>query len=443
MKILVENGCYDLRNMGDVGMLAVAVRRLKNLWPDSLIMVVTDQPALLARYCPGARAVAAAGRNIWFKDRTLPGNLHRLLPLKSNQRVSVLWRTIRARLPRLARSLISWNAKRQRANVDKMNEYLQALFGCDLLVVSGGGDINDAFADYAMTLLEVMEISVRCGIPTVMCSQGIGPIDNGKLRAKAKAVLPVVDLLAIRDNQTSYSVLTSLGVGQNHVTVTGDDAVELGYYRHCAKEGRGIGVNLRVTEYSQVTPKHIDTVRTVLQAAATKYNTGLIGLPVCFQEGSSDIETIKQLFKGSKFDCDDCENLDSPDRLVEKVGHCRVVVTGSYHSAVFALAEGIAVVALANSAYYKQKFLGLSGQFGCGCELVELNDHDVFKKIGTAIDIAWQSADKLRPELLDSAKRQIACSQRAYERVYQLLESGSVKNEVATPTEKLHCAGHH
>jgi len=210
MRILVENGCYDLRNTGDVGMLAVAVRRLKELWPDSVIMVVTDQPALLARYCPQARAASATGRNIWFKDRTLPGNLHRLLPLKSSQQVSSLWRAIRARQPRLAQRLINWNAKRQRANVDTMNGYLEALFDCDLLAVSGGGDINDAFADYAMTLLEVMEMSVRAGIATVMFSQGIGPVDDGRLRAKAKAVLPAVDLLAIRDNQTSYSVLRTL-----------------------------------------------------------------------------------------------------------------------------------------------------------------------------------------------------------------------------------------
>jgi len=443
MRILVENGCYDLRNMGDVGMLEVAVRRLKELWPGSVIMVVTDQPAFLARYCPGTQAVPACGRNDWLRDRTPPSGLRSLLPNKANQQIFRLWRTIRSRRPRLAQRLIQWNARGRKADVDKMDEYLEALFDCDLLIVSGGGDINDAFADYAMTVLEVMEMSVRAGITTVMFSQGIGPVGNGRLRAKAKAVLPSVDFIAIRDSRTSYSVLRALGVGQNRITATGDDAIELAYDARRTRTGSGIGVNLRAAEYSQVTPKHIETVRKVLQAAATKYNTELIGLPVCFQEGSSDVETIKQLLKGSKFNCDDCENLDSPERLAEKVGYCRVVVTGSYHSAVFALAEGIGAVALANSSYYKHKFLGLSGQFGCGCELVELNDRDLFKKIGTAIDAAWESADKLRPELLDSAKRQIACSRRAYERVYQLLESGSVKNQVATPAEKPHYAGHY
>ena len=37
-----------------------------------------------------------------------------------------------------------------------------------------------------------------------------------------------------------------------------------------------------------------------------------------------------------------------------------VEVTGSYHAGVFALAQGIPVVGLLQSAYYEQKFIGHS-----------------------------------------------------------------------------------
>ena len=46
--------------------------------------------------------------------------------------------------------------------------------------------------------------------------------------------------------------------------------------------------------------------------------------------------------------------------VIERVGECRVVVTGSYHGAVFALAQGIPVVALVKSPYYVNKMAGLA-----------------------------------------------------------------------------------
>ncbi|MHC4692611.1 MAG: hypothetical protein ACYS67_07705, partial [Planctomycetota bacterium] len=41
MRILVENGSYNMRNQGDIAMLQVAVGRLHKLWPSALIEVPT------------------------------------------------------------------------------------------------------------------------------------------------------------------------------------------------------------------------------------------------------------------------------------------------------------------------------------------------------------------------------------------------------------------
>jgi polysaccharide pyruvyl transferase WcaK-like protein len=54
-----------------------------------------------------------------------------------------------------------------------------------------------------------------------------------------------------------------------------------------------------------------------------------------------------------------------------------VVVAGSYHAAVFALSQGIPVVALVKSPYYVNKMVGLGDQFGAGCEIVRLDEGDV------------------------------------------------------------------
>ena len=52
MKIFVENSGYDLENMGDVAMLQVTVSRLQSLWPDAVIVILTNAPEKLAELCP-------------------------------------------------------------------------------------------------------------------------------------------------------------------------------------------------------------------------------------------------------------------------------------------------------------------------------------------------------------------------------------------------------
>ena len=67
----------------------------------------------------------------------------------------------------------------------------------------------------------------------------------------------------------------------------------------------------------------------------------------------------------------------SPWALARQVGRCRIVVSGAYHVAVFALAQGIPVVGLSSSRYYDDKFEGLAAMFGTGLELVRLDGDDV------------------------------------------------------------------
>jgi colanic acid/amylovoran biosynthesis protein len=106
--------------------------------------------------------------------------------------------------------------------------------------------------------------------------------------------------------------------------------------------------------------------------------------------------------------------------VIEQVKRCRVVVTGSYHPAVFALSQGIPVVGLARSEYYLQKFLGLADQFGAGIEIVSSDVEQLPGKLTTAIGSAWRSAETVFPALLDAAWRQIQSGQRYYQRLYQL-----------------------
>lgn len=107
--------------------------------------------------------------------------------------------------------------------------------------------------------------------------------------------------------------------------------------------------------------------------------------------------------------------------MIQQIGQCRIVVTGAYHAAVFALAQGIPVVGLSASDDYSAKFLGLADQFGLGCETVDLGSPDRSERLAIALETAWLSAERVRLPLLEGARRQIALSHRAYERAKEQL----------------------
>jgi polysaccharide pyruvyl transferase WcaK-like protein len=99
-----------------------------------------------------------------------------------------------------------------------------------------------------------------------------------------------------------------------------------------------------------------------------------------------------------------------------------VVVTGAYHAAVFALAQGSPVVCLSNSPYYDSKFRGLEKLFGNGCRTITLSDPNLAEQLYAAIEESWISSDKVRMPLLNSAAQQIKSARAAYESVRNLLE---------------------
>lgn len=414
LRILVENGTPSLTNMGDVAMLQVLVSRIRRLCPDASIEVVTNAPELLLVYCPDAMPVSARGRKAWF-NALLGDRIHQFLPRPVSYPVRNFERTVRCRWPSLAHAIIQSRMKLRQADGGEVSTYLDALFAADLVLLSGGGDINDTFRDFAMTLLDVLTIAFRRGIRTAVLGQGFGPIGDESLIARAKAVLPFVDIICSRESRAGVPLLHSLGVSPERIITTGDDAIELAYEARPRESGTDIGVNLRIADYSEVDSGVFNEIRPVLHNAARKHRASLIPLPIARHDCESDLKTIRQLLAGYDDTSDGGASLNSPFKVIKQTGRCRVVVTGSYHAGVFALSQGIPVVGLVKSPYYFDKFFGLAAQFGTGCQVVRLDDEKLGKKLAEAIDVAWGAAEHVRPALLEAAKKQIEIGQNAYQ----------------------------
>jgi colanic acid/amylovoran biosynthesis protein len=401
MRILIYSGTGDGSNLGDLAMLQTTVARLRKLWPAARLQLLSTGSKIFKLHCPGVELVPMRGCRRWFRVGALPGWLFPAVPA-----------AVRAHFPlpsgRLGR-LAGWAYP---PDFLLAREFANALFNADLLVLAGCGLINDEFQYASLRLLDIFAAAIRCGIPTAMLGQGFGPMADAALCKCAAEVLPLVGKICLREQRGSLPLLKKLGVPEKNITVTGDDAIEFSFRERRPALGACLGVNLRRTGYSGISTRILAEVRAALAEKVEQYQTSALGLPILMGGADSDVQTIDLLL--GKTGGHAADGVTDLPELLRRIGECRVVVTGSYHAGVFALAQGIPVVAIAQSAYYRDKFHGLAGQFGAGCRVLRPDDGQFPGQLREAIDRAWNEVETLRETLLLAAEAQVRASQAAY-----------------------------
>lgn len=436
MRIIFDQVLYDMRNKGNVALLQVPVARLKKMWPTASLEVLTLSPHLLKLYCPTTIPVEPDGRDVWSKNRTRYNFLHKMVPNPIWRSLFELREAIWRRKSSLTLSslgsepqLIIKNPVLDKAVVDKLtdginegNDYPKMVAGADLFVATGAQYMSDACRDDALQVINRMEAAIACGIPTVMVGQGFGPMKDPILVERSRTVLPKIDLIFIREKVASPQLLASLGVDSSRISLTGDDAIELAYESRTRNLGRDIGVGLRIARYTELDSGHIGILRTVLQTAARKYGCKLMSIPISHSAHEMDDIVLQKILEGYPNVSKDWRRFNSPLQIIKQVGGCRLVVAGTFHATVFALAQGIPAIGLAKSVMYMDKFLGLIDLFGAGCQVVRLDDEALEQNLTHAIEFAWASAKQMRPILLEAAEEQIRSGKAAYQRIYDLVE---------------------
>lgn len=401
ISILVDSGNYfsDNDNVGDRAIYAVIARRLRDLWPECQLHWITRDADLLRASCPDVSPLGLT------QDRE---------PLEHAP--------AGRRFPRLGRMLRLVEHERDaqaRPGADA-ERLLRVLRACDLVLATGGGYFSDSFASHAWTILDTLEAAVRSGKPAVIASCGFEPIRERSLSEKMLTVLPQVSLIACREAQQSPAVVRSFGVEAQRVALAGDDAIELAFSLRPPAVGSALGLNLRQADYSGVDAGVIERLRETLARVRGGLAAPLVSVPISLR-GPSDLDAIRSLASGLVNGLDERQTLTTPEDVMRQAGRCRLVITGSYHAAVFALAQGVSVVALTASPHYRSKLHGLRDQFGTGCRVVALEREDTNDALVAAIEAGWSEAEAVRPELLRAAQRQMVASHAAYERVRDLV----------------------
>lgn len=423
VRVIVQNGELWLCNKGDLAIMTVTVERLRARWPHGRIGVVTRPGLLLSAYHPDAEPISDVGDGAWAVRSALSRWAERVGPavvgppsvaaLEAHER---LLRPIRRLRSRLRSPTAQTTTVRPGGPA--------ALADASLLVAMGGGYLTDSDPGATARTLDLLEAAIERRVPTAMLGQGVGPLRDAGLVRRAAEVLPKVDLIALREDRRGPQLLESLGVAPERVMVTGDDAVELAYRIRREEPGTDLGVCLRIADYSPVADTVRSAVRRAVQRCATTAGTQLCPL-IISEYHSEDRRSTLPLVAGYPRVRRPLSRYAAAVDVAARVSQCRVVVTGAYHLAVFALSQGIPVIGLSASAYYDDKLFGLQSMFGGGITPLRLDEPFLEERIVAATEEAWAQAPSMRASLLARAAEQIRLSREAFDRAFALAEAVS------------------
>jgi len=385
--VLLIPGNLTLANLGDNVMLVVAAQQLGQIIPGFEARVVTRDPGKLARLLPEAQPVAIGGQS------GVPGGLADLL------RRSAL---LRGRVRR--RRYLAWTRQVE-----------PALHGAQAVVLSGQGVLTDAFAHEAIWRLELMERAHRLGKPTALFSQGLGMVTVPHLATTMRRVLPQIDLLVTRNDLDAERLRTEFGCPVERVRAGGDDALAYPHLQSDPAGSTNLGLSVRLADYAgtrRVPGDRWMELKRGVQAAAQRVGAGLMPVPV----EAGDLRAVESLFGLAPKAASEIEL----DELERRVAGCRVVVTGSYHSAVFALAMGVPAICLVFSEYYRAKFSGLAGQYPEGCVTFDMRSAAA-EHLSRLIHRLWNEASELEPKILSTTQRLVERNLASYREFARLL----------------------
>ncbi len=424
-RVLVENGEYWLNNKGDLAILDVSAHRIARRWPRARVGVLTFAPGLLRAYQPNVEPICYHRGGGWryrpplrWVDHPVPELTGPLLNARDAARA----------LPgRVARRVGRGHRMAGRTYSDRLKLCREggllpnALTDTTAVIAIGGGYLTDVDRFQTERTLNLLEYATDHGIPAFLVGQGIGPLRDEALLRQAARVLPRVDLIALREGLLGPDLLRHLGVPTDRVIVTGDDAVELGYTVRPDELGGDVGVCLRVADYSPVDPGMRDALAGTVRSVAAERSAAVVPLIVS-EHAAEDRRSTLPLLAGAVEAAAPLSRFASARALCRQVGRCRVVVTGAYHNAVFAMSQGIPVVGMSTSQYYDDKFNGLAAMFGCGLDLVRLDADDIEGRLRRSVERMWAQAPQLRAPLLAAAARQVLMSRDTFEQIARIVD---------------------
>jgi polysaccharide pyruvyl transferase WcaK-like protein len=429
-RLLIDASTYAINNNGDMAMFKVLLGRLRARFPDARVAIVTNDPDGVKTLDPRVEPVVVGDRWLW--ERPVLGVIGQI-SIQPGEHAPVDAEILREAASRIATRL-------QRAAPDRYwqlvadldpvagrggRRWQHLLDTSDAVLLTGGGYFTDAFANHAVQLLSTLDAGLQRRLPAFIVGCGFEPIEDRALRRIGRAVLPRVTVIACREGVTSPGVLRAFGVEDGRVSVTGDDAVEFAYVRRPPGLGSAIGLSLRDHIDNQLNDVQYAALREVVQRFANEQAAPILPMPIS-NTAPRDLDAIERLLPGIDVShALEIASLQTPEGVIAPATRCRIVLTGSYHAAVFALSMGIPAVCVTRSEHYELKMHGLLAQFDAqpDARVISLDDPDLARKLHAALVEAWDHADDDRPSLLAAAAAQVERGRATYERILDEIDA--------------------
>lgn len=399
-------------------MLKAAYSRIVSIVPGASIYIITVDSDRLKKFCPNAHAVDATMINYWRNTKVFPVS-NKLLPKFLIKYLLRFEDYIKYTFPKLAQALMRLTSKLTKISVEPVEKWLDLVASMDCVIATGGGYINDSFIFHATGICNTLSFAQNLYKPTAMLGQGIGPISDKVLKEKIIRVLQSVQLISLREKLTGLAILKKWKINSDVIKVTGDDALEFAIggadssiEKNCA------GINLRLSNYSGISTAQVNLLREFLKDFHEKMSLPYMPIPIDCSEKDSDEKSIMQLIDQRDIS-KDYKFPKMPEDLCKLIACCKFVITGSYHAAIFSVAQGIPVIGLVHSQYYQYKFDGIIDMFGSGVFVVDFRKSEAMKDLGNALDRALKFSDTDRDTLVQSAIKQKSSGENSYQQFFK------------------------
>lgn len=391
-------GNYEFTNVGDVAMARVAVERIGRAIPGAEIsMYAVSQQALDAHGLSQVRASTDRPWHLW--GRLVRKWVHRAPPGSRAWMVPFRWPLAYLAVARLGGKVTEHASIRR---------WLRDLRQADLVAVCGQGAFHDGSDRRHDRLCHLLLMVAAAGIPIVALSQGLGPLRSPSRRELLGLALEGVDGVGLRDGAGSVEIVRSLGMPAERWQITGDAALALAEPLGLDGPRDRIGVSLRANSAAGVVEGLPEMVRQGIEQSGLRRQAELISMME-----SSEVSDRSLLDRVVPDGVQASVHAATVDGVLAGLGRCRVVISGTYHAAVFALGLGIPVVALAGNDYYRQKMNGLLDQFGRrGGTVLDPADPDLVDKLASALQHWDRESDYLRPVLRQARDEQVDLGER-------------------------------
>lgn len=298
-----------------------------------------------------------------------------------------------------------------RADEDQSDILSGILADSDLVVVAGGGNLNDFWPGHVDLRLRVCEAASEQLVDIVITGQGLGPFCTERGQERVRRLLDTARLVGVRDPQ-SHALCVEWGLSADKVFVGVDDAYE------------------RLSDFSGVSPGLPDTTPPKYAVASfTQWHGGLSSpeehLEVCVQlvkelNVVTDLPVLLVPQEGSLSDArvhdvalhDQIEAvlganiakslaISAPTTCRELIRQSQMVLSSRFHPVVFAMAEAVPALGVVVDHYsYAKLGQALSGQGSLAITIPAplFNAQDAHE----AISVVWEARDLIRSTLTDT-----------------------------------------